>query len=1451
MILMLPSQSLVLNAYAVLVGQTPGHTALTEHGDYIAANGEAAYKTALNNIFASYTTAELATSMLTNLGLSSVFSQAEAVTFLTGATNRVSAMMDLANALYHYNGSDAAIVAAKTTYVAAVEGSYNYSTDTTHVSGTTLTGSVASGGQTLTLTTAADSGAAFTGTANGDNYVGTIATGGTTTLNAGDVLNAGSGTDTLTLSIAGTGGSTTAGIVLTSIENIVLSNYSSGAGDSINLAQATGVAKISVIGSSAAGDTSFTNVAGIVTAEMGGGAGDLSITYADAAVTGSADAQTLNLTGQTAGSFNVTGTTNTKGVETLNISSRSSANTLSINDAVTATIATINVTGDQDLTLTEGGTDADDAVATINAGTFTGKLVVTTGSIAHNMSITGGTANDTITLGLFDVNDSVDGGSGTDTLSVAVAVTDVNLAHVTNVEKLTVTGGASVTLAANVTATTFTVSDATASVVTLNTGYTNATTVALGVTDSVVNNANVALTINATATNMMSGADISITGGTGTDTLNITADASVDPITLATITGVEAINIVDGGDSSTTAGKDAYITIGAGYATNLTVDASALDAGTLTGTTMNADYENLNFNGLLQSTAATVLNVTGGAGADTIQGGAGNDIIAGGAGNDSINGSAGGADSITAGDGDDTINMAGALTSADTIDGGSGTDILAVTSLSASGLTNVTNVETLSLSGAASAATLTANLSFTSIDMSTVDNTAQVLTLSTGYTNATTVSVDSGDKVVNSANVAMTVTADAADLVAASATTITGGTGTDTLSVLADSTTANIVATSGLITNVDTITVRDGGDVTSGTVTAGKDITIDLAAYATATTALTIDASALDAGTVVSNVMTNDEVLTITGVSARALNVTGGGGADVIVGSNSTSGDSLKGGLGNDTFTMDANLSYKDTIVGGGGTDRVSVTTGAAVNDVDFMHVSDADTLTLGTGGTKVTLGSYFDASGIATINLDSTTAAGSQVDAAGTTNGHTFNAIAAGGAVVNQTVAGGMGNDTFNFGNGALLADDLDGSDSIDGGAGTDTIVISNALTSASATIDFNATHVTNVENVTMGTASGLAATSAETVTVILSDITSTTAQTINLDGSVITDSHDTITVTSNVTTATGGTKFSITGGAGADTLAGGVNADTISGGSGADVISGNGGADSLTGGAGNDIFGYALASSQSTNAATDTISDFTTGEDNVVISYTTVGTGTSVLDFTNKGTATSSADGLALLSGTATSEATGRIGQYFYNSGTKQIVLDTDGNGLVQATDFFVTLAGSTALASGDVNFAITANAANQTITTGGGNDTVDMTAAGNMIVTTGAGNDTIYAAQGTYAAGSDSVLGGTGTDTLSISGAGAVNLTTDASLTGIENITLTTNSVNLATTNQTEAFNITFAGGTNTLALSATAGLAHTITGGGGVDTVTVTNHANLNSIRYFRWWSRYGRYCCKYC
>lgn len=1199
-----------------------------------------------------------------------------------------------------------------------------------------MPGSVTAG-STFTLTTSGDSGALFTGTTGADTFNSVVSTtAGSSTLQAGDQLTGGSGTDTLNIAVTGAGGVNTNSVTYHTIEKLLVSDYSTGVSGSTTFDMSLADTSPTLVGLSGSASTAtvvFTGLNKIVDAQMTNGAGNLTLTYTTAAKVGLADVQNLALNGQTAGTFTA------NGMESLNITSGTSANTIVVADDV---LTTITATGASDLTLTETTT----TLKTVNAGGMTGALTLTTDD-ATAMSITGGSGNDAITINTnFTAADSVDGGSGTDTLTVDVAATEATFAKVSNVEIIGLTGVHNTTLATNTNGFTgFNISDASAQVLTLATGYTGATTVTMSgdgasAGDRVVNTANVELTVVANALDLTVGN--SITGGSGNDTINVKADnATANVVNLALVTLVDAIVVKDG-DNTTVGGKDITIDLN-GYATALSIDASAL----------NGSNEVLKVQDTVGTTAVK-MTITGGAGNDSIVGGTANDIISTGAGDDSINGSQGGSDSISAGDGNDTINMGGFLTSADTIDGGSGTDTLIVTTLSASALTNVTNVENLQFSGTGS---LSANLAFTSIDMTTVS--ADTLTLATGYTNATTVALAAADKVANTANVAMTVDVKAADF---GAITITGGTGTDTLNIKADAEApaAITLSTGNAVTLVDKINIVDGGNTPS---TIGKDVSITTGAYGTA---LTIDGTAMSAGTLTGTTPNADwENLTVDGSSMAATktltvttgsgmnSITGGAGNDVITGGsgndsiNGASGgnDSISGGDGVDTINMTGALTYQDTIDGGSGTDIMLL--GAGTADVDFMHVTNVETITLGAAGTT-TLSSFAQAAGVTTVNGFAGAGAGTinTITATGMTTG-----VKMVGALLtgyNDVMTGGLGNDTFQFN----ASNALEATDTINGGDGTDTIVISNAAlasTPTAAAIDFN--KVTNVESVTIGTAIGkTAAGTAEIITLNVSTaITATTAQTISLNGSIITDALDTINITNGNTSTT--TKWSVTGGAGADTLAGGAGADTISGGDGADVIVGGLGADSLTGGAGNDTFVYSvisnLTSVPSGSATADTITDFTTGSDTIAIALDLTGATAGVFNTTYLGTAASNVDGLSLLSSKA--------GEYFFNTTTKQLVMDVDGNGLLQANDLYIGMTGVTALTTADAVVTVSNLTTINTVL--------------NVVGDTGNNTYTMATADFTSA---DSIDGAGGTDTIAISDASAT-AAIDADFTNVKHV------------------------------------------------------------------------------
>jgi hypothetical protein len=646
-----------------------------------------------------------------------------------------------------------------------------------------------------------------------------------------------------------------------------------------------------------------------------------------------------------------------------------------------------------------------------------------------------------------------------------------------------------------------------------------------------------------------------------------------------------------------------------------------------------------------------------------------------------------------------------------------------------------------------------------------------------------------------------------------------GTTATDLSDTAIITASTSTVTTSGRITGVDKIIVKDTGDAATGSKAAGQDITIDLASYATK---LDLDASALDVGTLnaAGSANADFENLTITGVSAAVLTVTGGGGDDTIVGSSSaTAGDVLNGGGRKDTFTMGNNLTYVDTIDGGDSTDTIS--TGAtAITDIAFMNVSNVETYAAAhTTGTGV-LSGYFDASGIATVAYG-TTAAG-LINSAGVQRGLVFSGLAA----VNDNITAGGKDDTFVVGTNTITY-----ADSINGGAGTDTLLVSNL---AAITMEVDLTDINKVEKITFTNADGrdLGTPAADVHSVTIGDngnanladnLVNGADEVWTIDASVITDIQDPMNFTANGILDPD-YLFNVTGGAAAETLVTGSGADTIVGGGGADTIDGGLGGDQLTGGAGKDIFNYASLA-DSTNAKTDTITDFATGSDRIVVDITVASGGT--LDGTNKGTAADNSAAISLLSS--------KIGQYYFNTTSSEVVFDTDGNGLAQSSDGAIGLTGLTAVGAADISWNVTLAAGEEVVTTGGGNDVIDATdttANKQENINTGAGNDTInFAAARLNDTTDDTINGGTGVDTLRLTGTGIGAAGADGTMVGIENITLLTDAATFDFSAQTEKLNITTANGANSITVSAATG--NSVTGGTAVDTIVLTQ-AQLTGI-----------------
>ena len=664
--------AIVIDVYATLGGKQPGATSYADHKAYINANGQAAYLTALEGMFATQTNATMSATILANLGLASIFTAAQGEAYLAAnAGNRVKAALDLASALTNYvsdatNTNDTAILAAKTTYVATTANAYTYASNSANTSDAATSAAAVSTGQTFTLTKDSVTGAFdnLTGTGGADSFSanadGLLAT--------GDVLNGGEGADTLTTRHTVTA-DTTISADITDIETIAVRVDHDGAAADVftfDMADVSGATRVTVDRAANSGATADAVVTlsgagftqSVATNITGGDTGadnssiDVTATYTGA--TGTADSATLELNGAAANVVTI------NAIETLNIVastdevSASTTGASALNSLIAQAAKTVNISGAGAVSLS-GKTNAQvaadlAATVTVNASTNTGGVSMT--AEASTLNFTGGSGNDVVYMvGTLTSADTLVGGAGDlDRIGTTTATTLANGAGVSGFEILDISGAAGATFdLANFANNTFTgvaVTEETASE-TANNVVAGSTIYMGGLT---------AITATSDLTVGVKGAALA---GRNSDSLNISVGgtAAVDFGTL-TAASVESLTIAAGG--ATTGNSIAVLTAAA--ATDLVLTgASALE---ITAFTSSAALTNIDASAMTgafvmgaagAATGATSLK--GGAGADTLLGNAGADVIIGNAGIDSIAGGAGG-DDMTGGAGADIFTIA-------------------------------------------------------------------------------------------------------------------------------------------------------------------------------------------------------------------------------------------------------------------------------------------------------------------------------------------------------------------------------------------------------------------------------------------------------------------------------------------------------------------------------------------------------------------------------------------------------------------------------------------------------------------------------------------------------------------------------------------------------------------------------------------------------------------------
>ncbi len=607
-------------------------------------------------------------------------------------------------------------------------------------------------------------------------------------------------------------------------------------------------------------------------------------------------------------------------------------------------------------------------------------------------------------------------------------------------------------------------------------------------------------------------------------------------------------------------------------------------------------------------------------GNDTLSGGSGNDTLVGGMGNDSLTGGAG-VDLLDGGEGNDnfafnlvTDLFASTSTVAltDSILGGDGTDTLNIladgftisatnTFARASGVEAIAsgasdNPFSITLDASAFAAgirTVSLASDFTgTIGNNTIDASRQ-LDASIGLSLVGSFGVDSitggagndtvtgspgadvldggaGDDtfvfnasaLVFNASAHLFATTTAVDL---ADTTITGGSGTDTLQVNGNGFTITTSNTFARASGVEALAAGSaatnaiGITLHSSAFTAGIR-SVSLAADTNATGSNTLDASSQTSAGI---------ALSLTG-SAGVDSITGGSGNDTLSGGGG--GDALNGGAGADQFSVGAGDSPQtgnDTITGFTTQDRIDFG-GPAGSAANYDEGSGFTNQSFARGAADAAFRAgklyyfavsdngngyvYYNADGGTTLNL-----VDQEVVLAGVTtlDGFDFANIGNAPAITATTdklamTDGLSGTSAARFSLATLLANDV--------GTGLSITAVSGP-TGAITAVTLNADGTVSVESATNDSSTGAAITTGS-FSYTLSNGTATTTGTVNVDVFNSTDNADTINV------ASGGYQASyLAGGLGNDVLTGGTSNDTLMGGAGQDV---------LNGGAGDDVYVY-----------------------------------------------------------------------------------------------------------------------------------------------------------------------------------------------------------------------------------------------------------------------------------
>jgi S-layer protein len=988
-------------------------------------------------------------------------------------------------------------------------------------------------GQTFPLTTGTDTS---TGGAGADTFDGSLTAAGAQTLNSTDRLDGGAGTDTLNATV-------NASVTPTSLANIENINLTATANtpiiDLVNAGQVTSIRSQAT--------TSAMTVNSIVGPSVALAVADSAVNHTfgfrAASIAGTADSASVTLSNVTGGTLTLSG------IETVNVASRSSANTVAI---AAANAGTVNLSGDVRATVTLDA--ATLGLSRIDASTSTGGATVTltnqTGiasSVAltvaggtgddrvdatlHTqsaMNLSGGAGNDTFTFGgNLEATDTLNGGDGVDTIittnarAQALDAATPTTYTLTNNERIEITDAldgtlvlanldtslntVNLTLANNAGGVIFTGGDTItgpAGALTVNVGGSTAGNNVTATGSLTVNDTGTAttdsLTINNLAVNSTTGLNVNIfngqditSGGYENVTINVGAANFTSPTTtLGTVT-ITSDSAAANTSLTLTGSNDVSMT---GVSTNstglLTINASAINAGTdspsvVIGTTTSGTGGTQSITGSVGNDQITVGNF-----ASTIIGGAGNDTLTGGTAADNIQGDVGN-DQIVGGGRNDVISA------------GDGNDTITVTAVA--GVTNNVNID----AGAGN----------------------DLITMSGSLTQGDTVNGGDGNDTIVLTN---------DDITAVNALSIT-----------------NVVTLNNNLSNLEVVRFANG---LAQSVDVGRLDGISALEFGTlATGALTVSGLAATNSARLTDALGQTLTLALGDATGTAdvVNMTIAASGNVAVGTVQVAGVESVNLTATDTDAGTANAAHTITL-----TD-----TDAAADDklATITVTGNAASLALTlTGTTKLSTLNAAAFEGGLTASLASTIAA-----------------TVTGGLGADSLVGAG-GNDSISGGSGSDIIDGGLGADTLAGGTGTNTLEVSSGLT-VGTTTDTNGNQAIQGIVVNLG-ATALSAAAVNTATGL--NIAGTLAS-IPASSSGYLFTNNTNLSSPNVDTLSGFVR--VVGTSGADYIVGTSAANTITGGQGADVLSGGLGADTF-------VFAAGDAGTIS-GTVFDTITDYATG--------------------------------------------------------------------------------------------------------------------------------------------------------------------------------------------------------------------------------------------------------------